>query len=57
MKDTDFLKTYRAAVRSYQLGLGPAARILAAVLWQLGGPPRDGPKPGSPDEAHRRIGT
>ena len=54
MKDADFLRSYRAVIRSYRLGPGPAARILNAVLRRIAAPPRSGQAPGAQDQRNRR---
>ena len=54
MKDADFLRSYRAAIRSYRLEPGPAARILNAVLRRIAAPPRSGQAPGAQDQMNRR---
>ena len=54
MKDADFLRSYRAAIRSYRLEPGPAARILNAVLRRIAAPPRSGQAPGAQDQRNRR---
>lgn len=54
MKDADFLRSYRAVIRSYRLGPGPATRILNAVLYRITAPPRSGQAPGAQDQMNRR---
>ena len=57
MKDADFLQSYRAVIRSYRLGPGPAARILKAVLRRISLAPRQGGQaPGAQEQALRRNG-
>lgn len=56
MKDADFLRSYRAVIRSYRLGPGPAARILKAVLRRLAAPSQGGQAPGAQEQPLRRNG-